>query len=86
MTIEIIGSPQLDTEFDGVRFRLWINGEKYSFVVSEEALADLIQTRDKFDLTKTYIENQEHIHQVAEKLVRAGIHGDPILITTAILN
>ena len=86
MSYEVIGLPELDTDLGGVKFRLWVDEKKYRFTVSEEALSDLIKTRDKFDQIKTYINHQERIHMVAEKLVRAQIEGDPIVITTAILN
>ena len=86
MAYESIGSPELDTSLGGVKFRLWIDEVKYTFTVSEEALADLIGAREKFDLISTYNNYQDKIHQVAEKLVRAMIEGAPIVITTAMLN
>ncbi len=86
MSFEVIGSPKLDTHLGGVKFRLWVDEKKYRFTVSEEALSDLIETRDKFDLISTYNNHQDRIHEVAEKLVRAQIEGDPIVITTAMLN
>lgn len=86
MSYEVIGSPQLDTELSGVRFRLWVDEVKHSFIVSEEALADLKETREKFDLIRAYKDHQDRIHRVAERLVRAKIEGNPIVITTAMLN
>lgn len=86
MGYELIGSAELDTNLGGVKFRLWIDESKYSFTVSEEALADLIGAREKFDLLSTYNNHHDKIHQVAEKLVRAKIEGNPIVITTAMLN
>ncbi len=86
MTVEIIGTPQLDNELGGVKFRLWVDEVKRSFLVSEEALADLIGTREKFDLIRAYNDHQDRIHSVAERLVRAQIEGNPIVITTAMLN
>lgn len=86
MSYEVIGSPQLDTELGGVKFRLWVDEVKRSFSVSEEALADLIGTREKFDLIQAYNDHQDRIHRIAEKLVRAQIGGNPIVITTAMLN
>lgn len=86
MTVEVIGSPELDSNLGGVKFRLWVGEKKYSFTVSEEALADLIGVRERFDLIGTYNTHQDRIHDVAEKLVRARVDGNPIVITTAMLN
>ncbi len=58
-----------------------IDSKKYNFLVSAESLADLLKTREKFDLVAAYEKYIERIHNAAECAVFNGYEGDPIIIT-----
>ena len=58
-----------------------IDSKKYSFLVSAESLADLLKTREKFDLVAAYEKYIEKIHNAAEVAVLNGHEGNPIIIS-----
>ena len=62
----------------------------YQFLLSREAIDDAVGYRGEegeiIDRYSTFVERLDRVIEIAEKLIRAGVKSEPIVITTAMFN
>lgn len=75
----------------GITFKITDeNGKRYNFVVRRDALEHACafkgRRRFDFDYIDAFRGHIDSIHMLAEKMIKAGVQEDPIVITSALLN
>ena len=68
----------------GVMFRVELGFTDRECLISKNALSHLRRLKGtQIDLLQTYCAFEDQIHQVARRLVAAGVSGSPLVIGTA---